>query len=161
MSPLRSSTRRERGLAAFGLSLALATGGPAVAHDVGYDLRGTGDVRLVFQYGDGSPMAGAAFHVFAPGGAAEVFSGVTDPGGEAAFHAGQDGAWRVEADDGKGHTSRARIEILRGLPAAAQTVPAWFATGSLALNILLASELVRRWRASRWRPRPYTEPVTT
>ena len=116
---------------------------------------------MVFRYSDGTPMAGAAFEVFAPDEAAGASRGVTDLSGEVGFHAGRDGQWRIDVDDGRGHLSRARIEVVRGLPSAARSVPIWLTTASLALNILLVSEFVRRWRDSGWRTAPGRQAIAT
>ena len=122
----------------------------AAAHDVAYELRGTGEVRLAFHYGDGSPMAGAKFEVFAPNETLLGASGATDSIGEMEFRAAQDGVWRVEVRDADGHTSRARVNLNEGWPdTAGHAVPGWFVTVSLVLNILLALQLFRGFRLRR------------
>ena len=119
----------------------------AAAHDVAYELRGTGEVRLAFHYGDRSPMAAAKFEVFAPNETLPNASGATDSIGEMEFRAAQDGVWRVEVRDADGHTSRARITLNEGWPDTSRhAVPGWFVTVSLVVNILLGLQLLRRVR---------------
>jgi hypothetical protein len=125
------------------------------AHDVTYDLRGTGDVRIAFHYSDGTPMSDATFQVFAPNAALAKSAGTTDSAGEMEFRAVQDGPWSVEASDANGHMSRARINVTQGWPdTATRTVPSWFVTVSLVLNILLGLKALRGLGA---RPRGLTD----
>ena len=138
------------GVAATALCLAILATSAAAAHDITYELRGPGVVRVAFHYGDGSPKTDATFQVFAPNETLPNGSGATDSAGELEFHAAQDGLWRVEVSDASGHTNRARINVLHGWPdTAIQTVPSWFVTVSLVLNVLLGLQLyrLRRGRA--------------
>lgn len=123
------------------LGLALAMPGAAWAHDVSYELRGSGQVRVAFSYQDGAPMAGAAMSVFAPGSdALPDISGVTDAAGEVRLTAGRDGVWRIEARDAEGHSGRARVEVTHGVPALiGEAFPDWVAWASLSANVLLVS----------------------
>ena len=139
---------RRANAAAVVLCLGMFAPATAAAHDISYDLRGTGDVRVAFHYSDGSPMAAAAFQVFAPNETLPKASGSTDGAGELAFHAGQDGLWRVEVGDASGHTNRARINVAQGWPdTAGRAVPGWLTAISLVLNILLGLLLFRRLKA--------------
>ncbi len=142
-------------LAALALVMARA---PAAAHSMAYELRGSGDARVVFRYGDGTPMVSAAFRVFAPGDDVDpVATGLTDSAGEAGFGATSDGQWRVEASDSTGQAIRARIDVTKGLPAVAgHRIPDWLAAFSLSLNVLLAVWLAlgRRFRSAGRRDAP-------
>lgn len=117
--------------------------GPAMAHDVSYDLRGSGAARVVFHYQDGTPMTDAHYEVFAPGsGALPAASGLTDGAGGVDFTATGDGDWRVDVHDGNGHASRARLKILDGLPSlAGQALPDWVFVVSLLVNLALISSM--------------------
>ena len=121
--------------------------GTADAHGIDIALRGSGDATVVFHYTDGSVMAGAEYRIFAPGGGAfPVATGQTDAAGAVALHATGDGRWRIEVQDVAGHASRARIDVVRGIPGlSGQIIPDWFVAISIFLNVLLALALfVRR-----------------
>jgi hypothetical protein len=130
------------------LLLATATFWPlgVRAHDLTYELHGSGEATVVFRYGDGSPMAGAPFHVFGPGDTAlPEASGLTDDAGRAPFRADRDGDWRIDAGDAAGHATRARITVAEGMPAIkGGSVPVWLAALSLFLNVMLGLFLALR-----------------
>lgn len=123
--------------------LAVATGSPALAHDVSYELRGSGEARVAFQYQDGAPMASAPFAVFAPdAGVLPSVTGLTNSAGEVKLSAVRDGIWRVEVHDAAGHASRAKVSAVRGvLSLAGQRLPNWLVASSLLANLLLGGWL--------------------
>ncbi len=122
----------------------------AWAHDVSYELRGAGHVRVGFRYQDGTPMAGAAASIFAPGSdTLPDVTGVTDAAGEVRVTAGRDGVWRIDVRDAEGHSSRARVAVKNGVPAIrGEAFPEWVAWSSLSANVVLVS----LWAFSRRRP---------
>ena len=132
------------------LFVSLPMGG-AAAHGIDIALRGSGDATVVFHYTDGTVMAGAEYRVFAPGaGAFPVATGNTDAAGEVALHATGDGRWRIEVEDAAGHASRARIDVVRGVPGlSGQIIPDWFVAISLFFNVLLALALFVRRAGTR------------
>ena len=129
---------------------------PAQAHDVTYELHGSGEARVAFLYQGGSPMAGATVEIFAPGGGAlPDATRVTDASGEVDLQTGRDGVWRVEARDAMGHASRARVRVSQGVVSlAGQTIPEWLATASLLGNFVLAGFLALDRRRARARSSP-------
>lgn len=126
---------------------------PARAHDVTYELHGSGQARVVFHYQDGSPMAGAAVEIFAPdSGALPDEIRTTDSVGEVVLEARHEGVWRVEAHDAAGHASRARVRVSQGvISLAGQAIPEWLTAASLLSNIVLAGVLALTRRRARAR----------
>ena len=123
----------------------------ALAHDVTYALRGSGEVDIAFIYQDGTPMAGATAMVFEPGaGALPTTTAMTDAAGEVRVHVPIDGVWHVDVRDEAGHASRARIRVEGGVPTRAERgIPDWLAAGSLVLNLLLVFRVATTLRRHR------------
>ena len=147
--------------ASAALVVALLTASPgAGAHGVGGRSLGVGAQSVEFYYASGEPMAYAAVRLFAPTDAEVPFvDGRADRLGRFAFLASEPGAWRVEANDGDGHTISMTVQA--GAAAADGGSPGgMFSVWRLALwlslsaNILVAATWLRARRPGATHPLP-------
>jgi hypothetical protein len=104
-----------------------------------------------FRFSDGSPMAFADVKVFAP--SKELWlAGRADGAGRFAFMPDKAGEWTVEAREAENHTARLAVTVdATDLAPTALISRHWafVLLGSLALNIWLASLLLKHRRAAR------------
>jgi len=133
--------------AAMLLVLALLPPQP-VAHTVsGRVLDGKAAIAE-FRFSDGSPMAFADIKVFAP--SKELWlAGRADGAGRFAFMPDNPGEWTLEAREAENHTARLALTVGASDLAATALIGrhwAFVLLGSFALNILLASLLLRARR---------------
>jgi nickel transport protein len=123
----------------------------AAAHTVnGRVLNGKAAI-MEFRFSDGSPMAFADVKVFAP--SKELWlAGRADGAGRFAFMPDNAGEWTLEAREAENHTARLTLTVnAADLTPAALIARHWafVLLGSLALNIWLASMLLKYRRAGR------------
>jgi nickel transport protein len=123
----------------------------AAAHTVsGRVLQGKASI-VEFRFSDGSPMAFADVKVFAP--SKELWlAGRADGAGRFAFVPDSAGEWRLEAREAENHVAHLTLTVAAGDLAATALIGrhwAFVLLASFALNILLASLLLRRRRLAR------------
>lgn len=81
------------------------------AHGVGFDLKKSDDVQLIyFYYSDGKVMSYSEIQIYGPTDSdVEYQNGRTDRNGYFAFYPNAPGVWLVTATDEKGHSASAQI----------------------------------------------------
>lgn len=141
-------TRSAAAVAATLLGFLLALPLQANAHTVsGRLLEGKATIAE-FRFSDGSPMAFADIKVFAP--SKELWlAGRADGAGRFAFMPDDPGEWTLEAREAENHTARLALTVGASDLAATALIGrrwAFVLLASFALNILLASLLLRRAR---------------
>ena len=104
-----------------------------------------------FRFSDGSPMAFADIKVFAP--SKELWlAGRADGAGRFAFMPDNPGEWTLEAREAENHTARLALTVGANDLAATALIGrhwAFVLLGSFAVNILLASLLLRARQRAR------------
>jgi len=130
--------------------LLCACAAPAMGHGVETRILATGAVAVEFRFIDGTPMAFAEAVAFAPGRTDEpAVSGHTDAKGRFGLFPDQDGDWPVEVHDADGHVARAIVHVAdHHVPETRRAFPDWLVSVSLVFNVLAASWLGRRRRAT-------------
>ena len=135
----------------LGLSLTLLLPLQATAHTVGGRVLDGKAAIAEFRFSDGSPMAFADIKVFAP--SKELWlAGRADGAGRFAFMPDNPGEWTLEAREAENHTARLALTIGANDLAATALIGrhwAFVLLGSFALNILLASLLLRARQRAR------------
>ena len=116
-------------------------------HGVGFrTIDDPGALVVEFYYSTGEPMAYAQVLVWSPeDDKVEFQNGRTDKNGRFAFAPTQNGAWRVEASDGRGHKAVAQCPVEKGTsekPAPASAPGPAGVPGSKTIKFILSISLL-------------------
>lgn len=123
----------------------------AVAPARAVDLFARHSVTVQFTTADGTPMANAEVHVFAPGQTAKpAVTGHTDKDGKFEFSADVDGFWTAEARINN-EIARASVRVGGGADKSEPVSPYWLIGGLFMLLVLAFGYRIARARMRRRR----------